>query len=65
MAITSTTNSRNLTLDGLKGIGTILVVVGHSFFSFTSYIYLFHIALPLAVEFLYLKSKRSFCSPPN
>lgn len=45
MSITSTTNSRNVTLDAVKGIGIILIVVGHCFFSFTSYIYLFHMAL--------------------
>ena len=45
MSITSIKNSRNVTLDTIKGIGIILIVVGHCFFSFTSYIYLFHMAL--------------------
>lgn len=41
----SLVRERNTTLDAVKGIGIILMVVGHSFFSFVSYIGLFHMAL--------------------
>lgn len=41
----STAKNRDITLDAVKGIGIVLMVVGHSFFSFTSFINLFHMAL--------------------
>lgn len=39
------TKQRDLTLDVLKGLGIILMVMGHSGVSFVDFIYLFHMAL--------------------
>lgn len=36
---------RDAVLDAMRGIGIVLMVVGHSGFGGTSFIYLFHMAL--------------------
>ena len=38
------TKERNITIDALKGLGIILMVLGHSGFPFTDFIYQFHMA---------------------
>lgn len=37
--------NRNLQIDIARGIGIILVVLGHAAFPYTHFIYLFHLAI--------------------
>lgn len=51
----STSKSRNVTLDIAKGLGIILVVLGHSRFPFNNFICLFHMALFFIISGYFFK----------
>lgn len=52
-------NSRNLTLDIVRAIGIIAIVVGHSGSPITHFVYLFHIAVFIIVSGYFWKNENS------
>ncbi len=54
-------NNRNEQIDIMRGLGMILIVMGHCSFPFTKYIYLFHLAIFFMISGYCYKSEKAYC----
>ena len=52
------TNKRDVTIDIIKGLGIVFMVLGHSYFPFQKFIYLFHMTSGFGVLPFFNSSKK-------